>query len=67
MANNKVTGIRDWLVYVEDDKTKAIDITGGENTSELVQLCHEYSLPVIGFVSFEKEPDAIKYCDMFRN
>jgi len=66
LANNKVANMRDWLLYVEDDKTKAMDITGGENTSELVQLCHEYSFHVIGFVAFEKEADAVRYGDMLR-
>ena len=66
MANNKVTNMHDWLLYIEDDKTKAFDITGGENTAEIVQLCHEANLPVIGFVAFEKEEYATKYGDMLR-
>jgi hypothetical protein len=53
--------MKDWLLYIEDDKVKAFDITGGENVAELVELCHETGSKVIGFVAFEREGDAIRY------
>lgn len=63
-SNNKSNKIKDWLLYIEDDKVKAFDITGGENADELVQLCHETGRKVVGFVAFVHEGDATRYGEM---
>jgi len=62
--STKVTNMRDWMLYLENDKIKAFDITGNENTSELKELCEANDIPVIGYVAFEKEIDALMYGDM---
>ena len=63
-SNKKSNNIKDWLLYIEDDKVKAFDVTGGEHTAELVWLCHETGRKVIGFVAFEHEGDATRYGEM---
>jgi hypothetical protein len=63
----KISDIKDWLLYVEDDKMKAFDVTKHDNDSELIQLCRSTpGISMFGFVSFEHEKDATHYGDMFR-
>lgn len=57
----KVNNIKEWLLYVEDDKTKAFDITLSDTIDELKELCKDAGIPIIGYVSFEREADAIGY------
>jgi hypothetical protein len=66
--SEKTTRIKDWLLYVEDDKMKAFDITAhnGDDTDNLVHLCRETGIGVFGFVAFEHERDATNYGDMHR-
>jgi hypothetical protein len=67
--SEKTTRIKDWLLYVEDDKMKAFDITGHEdaNTDQLVALCNgAEGVKIFGYVAFEHERDATFYGDMHR-
>ena len=59
--SQKVNNIKDWILYVEDDKTKAFDVTGGKNYNEIKALCKEAGIPIVGYVAFEHEKDAIDY------
>lgn len=60
----KVSGMRNWLLYVEDKKTKAFDITGKEHLNDLREMCEANKIPVIGMVAFVHKKDATTYGDM---
>lgn len=65
--SEKTTNIRDWLLYIEDDRVKAFDITGHENTEELLDLCKEtVGIELFSMVAFEYEKDAVFYGEMTR-
>jgi hypothetical protein len=65
--SEKTTKIKDWLLYVEDDKMKAFDITKHDNTHELAQLCRETpGIELFGYVAFEYMKDATHYGDLNR-
>jgi hypothetical protein len=53
--------MKTFFLYVEDDKTKAIDITKDQNYRELDALCKETGTPVLGCVLDNNERDAIHY------
>jgi hypothetical protein len=57
----KVSGIRDWLLYLEDNRVKAFDLGDHSNAGELRSLCREAGIPVIGVVAFGHEKDATWY------
>ena len=58
---SKVTDNRDWLLYLEDDKVKAFELGDMSTRKELISLCNESGVPVIGEVAFEHEKDATWY------
>ncbi len=62
----KTTDIKDWMLYREDGKTKAFNVTDHENTDELQELCSDNGICVIGFVAFEFEKDATNYGNYFK-
>jgi hypothetical protein len=65
--SEKKSNIKDWLMYIEDDKVKAFDISSHDKTDELIQLCEEScGIELCGFVAFEHEKDAIFYCEVNR-
>jgi hypothetical protein len=65
--SDKNVNTKDWMLYVEQDKMKAFDLSAHDNTDELVQLCREtQGIELFGFVSFEHEKDATFYGDMHR-
>ena len=57
---------KDWMLYVEDDKTKAMEIDRktGVTGDELMSLAKECGLDVLGWVSFIRECDAVTYGDV---
>ena len=53
--------MKDWMLYIEDDKVKAFDITAHDNDRELQVLCKESGIPILGYVGYDREKDAINY------
>lgn len=55
--------MKDWVLYVEDGKTKAMDATG--MMEELRELCAEAGVQVLGWVAFNHERDAVTYGEVY--
>lgn len=53
--------MKDFLVYVEDNITKAFDITDHKNDRELIELCKEAGVRILAYVADKKEDYAINY------
>ena len=52
--------MKDWAIYIEDDKIKAYDLTN-EDRKEIDNLLNGLGFKIIGYVGFRKKKDAITY------
>jgi len=60
---DKSSAVKDWLVYIEDDKTKCIRMMHDENDAEIKELCKALGNEILGYCSFVHESDAKFYAD----
>ena len=56
--------MKTFFAYVEDGKTKVIDITVEQNYQEFEALCKESGLPVLGCVLDTRDIHAQQYADV---
>jgi len=63
----KSTSQKDFFAYIEDDKTKVIDITEKQNFVEMRNLCNECGLTVIGVFADSTETGADTWAKHLRS
>jgi hypothetical protein len=59
--SKKTSNIKDYLVYRENDKTKAFDLGDHSNDRELIELVTECGCQLVGFIAAEDEMSALDY------